>query len=93
MSKLFLATISLLLILVESGKAQENFNCYNSEFRLRNSIDDVQDIGDGRTYESTSGLLEVCVNGSYTTLCGGGEFNETEIAKITCQYLGYYDGK
>ena len=92
MSRLFLA-ISLLLISVEFGQTQSDYYCYGNEFRLRDSVDSVTDLGNGRTFESTYGSLEICVDGTFVSVCEEGDLNTTEVAMIACQNMGYYDGQ
>ena len=61
--------------------------CYNGDLNIKNRTDDSQGTEFG-TYETVSGVLEICYNNSYSNICLN--VNATEVARIACNYFGYY---
>ncbi len=89
MIKLFLALCSL-LFLAQLGIAQNAAECYGSEFRLRNSMESSQDGENGQILEYINGVLDICLNGTYVSVCNDTDIDPLEVARIACQYMGYY---
>ena len=90
MIKLFLALCSL-LFLAQFGVAQIALDeCYDSDIRLRNNMESSEDIGNGQIVEYITGVLDICLNGTYASVCNDTDIDPLEVARIACQYMGYY---
>ena len=86
MTKLFLFTLSLLFVV----QLARNQDCHGSQFRIRNRVNNsvLADDGTG-TLDSVYGILDICFNNTYTSVCNTTNVNTSEVARIACQNLGY----
>ena len=70
--------------------AQPEYFCSNGDLNIKNRMEDSQEAEFG-TYETVSGVLEICYNNSYSNVClNTSDVNATEVARIACNYFGYY---
>ena len=64
--------------------------CTNGDLNIKNSTEDSQETEFG-TYETVSGVLEICYNNSYSNIClNTSDVNAAEVAEIACNNFGYY---
>ena len=81
--------VIVLVLLPNLINAQSEY-CYNGDLNIKNRTDDSQGTEFG-TYETVSGVLEICYNNSYSNIClNTSDVNATEVARIACNYFGYY---
>ena len=81
--------VIVLVLLLDLINAQSEY-CYNGDLNIKNRTDDSQGTEFG-TYETVSGVLEICYNNSYSNIClNTSDVNATEVAEIACNYFGYY---
>ena len=80
--------VIVLVLLLDFINAREY--CTNGDLNIKNGTDDSQGTKFG-TYETVSGVLEICYNNSYSNIClNTSDVNATEVARIACNYFGYY---
>ena len=81
--------VIVLVLFLNLINAQSEY-CYNGDLNINNSTEDSQGTEFG-TYETVSGVLEICYNNSYSNIClNTSDVNATEVARIACNYFGYY---
>ena len=89
MTKVLLLALFLLFV-VQLAKGQD---CFGSQFRIRNRMENSFPNNDETgTIEIVYGILDICFNDTYTTVCNTTDVNPLEVARIACQSLGYYYG-
>ena len=89
MMKILLFVI-LLVPIPNMINAQPEYFCSNGDLNIKNRMEDSQEAEFG-TYETVSGVLEICYNNSYSNVClNTSDVNATEVARIACNYFGYY---
>ena len=70
--------------------AQPEYVCSHGDLNIKNRMEFSLDAEFG-TYETFSGLLEICYNNSYSNIClNTSDVNATEVAQIACNYFEYY---
>ena len=81
--------VIVLVLLLDLINAQSEY-CYNGDLNIKNRTKDSQGTEFG-TYETVSGVLEICYNNSYSNIClNTSDVNATEVARIACNNFGYY---
>ena len=80
----------LVILLVSIPNAHSKHDCSNGNLNVKNRMEFSQEAEFG-TYETFSGVLEICYNNSYSNVClNTSDVNATEVARIACNYFGYY---
>ena len=90
--KLILLLAVLLVFVAHPSFAQYQECYYDGSINVASQQSAIISTFLNGSYETTSGILTVCFNGTYLNLCGSSDsvIDRDEIAEITCRSLGYY---
>ena len=76
------------IILVVLSLGVQSQDCVDGEFQLANNFTQTPYKNNGDYVKEFIGILEICYNGTYYSVCSGGQ----QIAELACSNLGYNNG-
>lgn len=82
----------LCILFIVAVRGQDADFCFSNDVRITDSVETSEPIGNGLINETVYGLLEICVDGVYRSVCNGSGIDPEDIARRACENLGYYEG-